>query len=169
MGYIAMSKESEVLLLEPAPREASDYVVPAALAAGGLAVAFSLFGKKKGSASSSSPDADEKEVALSSDMMKYDIGEDYEQLVLEPFLAEQAEDGILYTTGMGDEAGGLSIEEAEALKASRVKVLNAYSVTHKVRVGDDLVLISKLNQKYSAVQNFNKWLLATTQKFQETY
>lgn len=164
-----MSKESEDLLLAPAPPEASDYVVPVAIAAGGLAVAFSLFGKNKGSAASSSPDAGEKEVAFSSDMMKYDIGEDYEQLVLEPFLAEQAEDGILYTTGMGDEAGGLSIEETEALKASRIKVLNAYSKTHKARVGDEQRLISELNQKSSAVQNFNQWLLSTTQKFQETY
>jgi len=158
------------LLLEPEKRGAGSYILPAALAAGGVALLYTTVKKGDSKKSGSSLSAAANEVAFSSSYGSYKVGKDYEQLVVESYLSEQAEDGNLHLADGGDAlVGQIYIPEEEYIKRTRAEVLSAFKATHKARVGKEKVLISKLPQDKTGVQKFNKWLEAQVKNFQETY
>ena len=160
-------EDTSDLILEPEKRTLGSFLLPAALAAGTAALIYSSVKKSDKKSSSKTPEAGTNEVVFASNYGSFSIGDDYQQLVLESYLAEQAEDGNLQITG---ETGGLfaSIEET-LIVSTRSEVLAAFKSTHKVKVSKERILISALPQGKTGVQSFNKWLEAETKKFQENY
>lgn len=155
------------LILEPEKKTLSSFLLPAALAAGAAALIYTKAKKSDKKSSGGSPSAGSNEVAFSSNYGSYTIGADYEQITLESYLAEQAEDGNLQIKG---ESSGLfaSMEDTLMLN-TRIQVLEAFKSTHKVKVGDERILIRDLPQDKTGVQSFNEWLETQTKKFQENY
>jgi len=166
--------EKESLLLQQEKKGPADLILPLALGAAGAAILYTTVGKskssKKSEGSSASPAA-ANEVVFSSNFGSYSMGRDYEQLVLESYLAEQAEAGNLYTDsgdgGLFEALGGV-IDDA-LMKNSRGEVLSAFKSTHYVKVGKERVQISALPQGKTGVQKFNEWLESRTKYFQENY
>ena len=98
------------------------------------------------------------------------MGTDYQQLVLEPYLSEQAEDGNLHLKGQGSGfVGSIPMIEDLMLKHTRESVVSAFKATHRVKVGKEIVQISNLPQDKTGVQKFNAWLEEETKNFQENY
>ena len=92
------------LILEPEKKTLGSFLLPAALAAGTAALIYSSVKKSDKKSSSKTPEAGSNEVVFASNYASFSIGDDYQQLVLESYLAEQAEDGNLQIKG---ETGGL--------------------------------------------------------------
>jgi len=163
---------SEGMLLEPEKKTLGSWLLPAALAAGGAALVYRAAkkGDKKSKPSASAPAASASEVAFSANHSSYSMGKDYEQLVLEPYLAEQAEDGNLHLKGQGSGfVGSIPMVENLMLDHTRKTVISAFKSTHKVKVGKEFVQISALPQGKTGVQKFNDWIEEKTKSFQENY
>ena len=161
--------EAPSLLLEPEKKSLDSYILPAALALGAAALIVTTMRKKEKKTKSSSSKnltAGANEVVFSSDFKSYEIGEDYEQLTLEPYLAEQAEQGDFY---MGGGPGIIESVEKELMKKARAEVLSAFKATHQVKVGKSLMAISGLPKDRKSVQDFNAWLVDRVRVFQEEY
>lgn len=159
------------MLLEPEKKGLSSFLLPAALAAGGAALIYKVAKKKEEKkAKASAPSAGSSEVVFSATHSNYSMGKDYEQLVLEPYLSEQAEDGDLHLKGQGEGFfGSISVLEPEMITRTRKAVISAFKATHRVKVGTEIVQISSLPQGKTGVQKFNDWIEERTKNFQETY
>jgi hypothetical protein len=164
-----MSDEDGNLLLEPEKRSLASFLLPAALAVGGAALIYSKSKKAddKKSSGSSAPDAGSNEVVFATNYGSFTIGDDYEQIQLESYLAEQAEDGNLQIPGeTGELFAGI---EGTLVVSTRSEVIAAFRSTHKVKVGDERVLISSLPGGKTGVVKFNEWLFDRVKHFQENY
>jgi hypothetical protein len=158
------------MLLEPEKRSFGSFLLPAALAAGGAALIYKAAKKSEKKSKASAPSAGDNEVAFSANHSAYSMGKDYEQLVLEPYLSEQAEDGNLHLKGQGSGLiGAIPMVENLMLDHTRKNVIAAFKATHRAKVGKDRVTISDLPQDKTGVQKFNEWLEEETKMFQENY
>lgn len=157
-------------LLEPEERGLSDFIVPGLLGVAGAALLWKFSSKKKVNESKkvTKPDVLDNEIKFSSNYSTYSVGKLWETAVLEPFLAEQAEEGNLITISYID--GGIISSAIKAMvNDSRKKILSAFNSTHKVSTANGEILISKLPSGKSGVQKFNSWLDERVKNFQETY
>ncbi len=153
-------------LLEPEEKGVGDYVVPGLIGVAGAALLYRSYSKKKKGKSKKKPDAESNEVKFSKNLSTYSVGKDWKDLVLEPYLAEQAEENNLITSGY---MGNITMDQLQPMMAkSRRQVLTVFRATHKVNTTDGNVLISQLPDK-SGVRSFNQWLDSETQAFQENY
>lgn len=158
-------------LLEPEDRGISDFILPGILGVAGAALIYKSFSKKekKGSAKSA-PTASDNEIKFSKGFSTYTVGKDWESMTLEPYLAEQAEEGNLITEDYADDTliGSTGMIEP-MLNDTRKKVVAAFRATHKVSTSEGESLISKLPPEKSGVKRFNEWLDAQVREFQEEY
>lgn len=160
----------EGMLLEPEKKSLGSLLLPAALAVGGAALIYKKVKKSDKKKAASAPTAGDSEVVFSTNHSSYSMGKDYEQLVLEPYLAEQAEDGNLHLKGQGSGfIGSISMIEDMMLSHTRNGIISAFKATHRVKVGKEIVQISNLPQDKTGVQKFNAWLEEETKNFQENY
>lgn len=159
------------MLLEPEKKSLGSMLFPAALAVGGAALIYKTVKKKEDKKSkSSAPNVGASEIAFSANHSSYSMGKDYEQLVLEPYLSEQAEDGNLHLKGQGSGfIGAIPMIENLMMDHTRKSVISAFKSTHRAKVGQETVQISDLPQGKTGVQKFNAWLEEKTKSFQETY
>jgi len=157
-------------LLEPEEKGIGDYLIPGLLGVAGAALLYKSMSKKKSSngGSSSKVEASDNEVKFSKGYSNYAVGKDWEEMTLEPYLAEQAEEGNLITADYADDSMVTVEMIRPSMKDSRAKTLAAFRSTHKVGTTDGEVPISKLPSK-SGVQKFNAWLDTQVEKFQEEY
>lgn len=152
-------------LLEPEEKEPSDYLLPVALGVGGAALLYKAFwGKKDKKKAKAAPEADRDQVSFSDDYSSYKVGGEWVGMVLEPYLAEQAEEGNLLVT----DATGLKADHPTMTK-SRGEVLTTFFATHRVKLPKGEVLISELSPDRKKVEEFQDFVNTETEKFQETY
>ena len=155
--------------MEPEEKGIGDYVVPGLLGVAGAALLYKSMSGKKKSKAAAKPEAKDNEVKFSKTYAAYDVGDDWVEMTLEPYLAEQAEEGNLTTADYVDTMVGLTLEKLRPLMAdTRKRVLTAFRATHKVSTTDGETLISQLPEK-SGVEKFNKWLDERVEEFQEEY
>ena len=161
---------SDSPLLERADLDAGDYLVPGLIGVAGLALLFSVTRKRRARSAPKKPDADDTGVQFSKSFAVYTVGKDWEELVLEPFLAERAEQVDLLTEAyLQETVGNLPKSKTNSLLTeSRVGIISVFKATHKVSTSDGDVLIAALPNK-SGVQDFNLWLDEEIKKFQESY
>lgn len=161
---------TRVQLLEPKEKDISDFIIPGLIGLAGAAIIYKSLSKKKDNDEKApAPEAKNDDIVFSSDYSSYSIGKDWESLVLEPFLAEQAEEENLVTLSFAEESK--FIEEPfvdEVLNTSRNEVLDIFRSTHKVTAPSGRILISNLPDK-SSVKKFNEWLESQVKNFQEEY
>jgi hypothetical protein len=159
----------ESMLLEPEKKGLGGILLPAALAAGGAALIYNATRKSEKKASKKfAPVADPNEVVFSSSYGSYALGRDYERLILEAYLSEQAEAGNLALRGEQEPTVTDSLHQA-MIEKTRNEVISAFKSTHYARVGKEKVQISALPQDKTGVQKFNAWLEKEVKSFQETY
>lgn len=156
-------------LLEPEEKGLGDYLVPGLLGVAGAALLYSSMSKKKKSSESTKPEADRNEVKFSKTYDSFDVGDDWIEMTLEPYLAEQSEEGNLATADYVGTMENLTLEALRPLMAdTRQRVISAFSATHKVSTADGETLISHLPDK-PGVEKFEEWLYEQVEKFQEEY
>jgi len=158
-------------LLEPEKKGMGGLIVPGLIGVAGAALLYSSISKKKDKKSAAKkPVAEVGEVKFSKNFATYSIGKDWKEMVLEPFLADQAEENNLITSDYQELMEGMTMEQLRPVMAeSREGILKLFRSTHKVETADGLALISTLPADKSGVQAFNKWLDSETETFQENY
>ena len=159
----------ESALLEPEERGMNDLIVPGILGLVGAALIYNSVTSKK-SKSAVKPEASDNEVKFSKSYSAYAVGDDWKETVLEPFLAEKAEEQDLITADyMNNTMEGITMAQLRPLMDnSRKQVLAVFKSTYKVSTSDGSAFISDLPNK-SGVQKFNKWLDEQIADFQENY
>lgn len=160
---------AESQFLEPDKKGIEDMILPGLIGVAGAALIYTSLSKKKKANGKSKPSAEDNEVKFSKSYAAYSVGKEWVELTLEPYLAEQAEEGNLTTSDYVDTMEGLTLEALQPLMAdTRKRVLAAFRVTHKVGTSEGEVLISKLPDK-SGVREFNEFMDVTAKEFQESY
>lgn len=161
---------STSLLLEPERPVIADYAIPIGLGALGVGlIAYSMRkgsgGKKKGKKLK----AEDSEVLFGPEYKSFSIGDDWMELTLEPFLAEQAEENKLITVEYQELMTGMTEDQlAPILAKSRKDNLKVFFSTTKVKTPKGDEYISKLPGT-KAVSEFKKILDDETKEFQEEY
>ena len=162
---------SSALLLEPEKQSLYDYAIPLGLGALGIGlIAYSMKGEgKKKKKSGKKPKADSDEVLFGKDYKTFSIGNDWLELTLEPFLAEQAEENKLITVDYQELMTGMTEDQlAPVLAQSRKENLQLFFSTTKVKTQKGDEYISKLPAT-KAVSEFRKIIDSETKAFQEEY
>lgn len=164
--------KSSNLLLEPEGRGLTDFVLPGILGLAGAALLYSSL-KKKSPESKVPPltEVGDQEIKFSKNFKDYLVGKNWEAAVLEPFLAEKAEDGSLLTLEEAQGSGFISAAGGEgvALLESRKKILPIFRSSHSATADSGQILLSQLPSGKVGVQKFNEWLDARIKNFQEEY
>jgi hypothetical protein len=161
----ASNPEASNPLLEAADRDPTDLLIPAAVGLAGVALLFTV-AKKKKKESAPAPKVNSDQVSFSADFTTHRIGDGWEDTVLEPYLADQAEEGVLTT--ISDEPN-LSPDVFRAkMESTRKEVLDAFAKTHKVKVPSGDKLISDLPDK-PKVRDFLNFIQNATVEFQGYY
>ena len=158
----------ESALLQPEERGMGDLLVPGLLGIGVAALIYKS--TTKTSKSTAKPDADDSEVKFSKNYSAYAVGDDGKETVLEPFLAEKAEEAELITADyLNDTMQGITMAQLRPLmENSRKEILPVFMSTHKASTSEGSVFISALPNK-TGVQKFKKWLNEQIADFQENY
>lgn len=168
-----MSEEDKSkMILKPKKRGPEAFILPAALAVGGAALLFSSTNRssKSSKKESSKSSLAANEISFSKNHGSYSMGKDYEELVLEPYLAEQAEEGNLVIADDDPNTfGPINSMHKAMMKKTREDTVSAFKSTHRAKVGDEKILISNLPQDKAGVKNFNSWLNGQVKYFQENY
>jgi len=162
--------ERSPMLLEAEGPSLSDYAVPAGLGLAGAAlIYFAWKGSKKNGNGKSKPKAEANEVVFSGDYKSYTVGDDWIEMTLEPFLAEQAEEYDLITADYEGTMEGLTVEQLRPLMAeSRKANLKVFYNSYKVKTSKGEELIAKLPDT-KAVREFKETINTATAEFQEQY
>ena len=162
---------SESAFIQPAEKTAADFIVPGLLGAAGAALLYVSFSKKKTKKKTAKkPSAEASEVKFSKSFTSYTVGKDWEDTVLDPYLAEQAEENNLVTVSllnatMGNPGFGVL---KPILEDSRDSILSAFIATHKVATHEGDSYIDQLPDK-SGVREFVEWIRGKIMAFQEAY
>lgn len=165
-------------LLEPEGRSTSDLIVPGLIGVAGLAILYFAYNKKKKKVvkpSESKPKTTTDSVTFSKLYVEYSVDPGWITNVLEPFLMQQHEEGVLVTNSTYS-GSALNIDTSPLWKAeiaaSRKSVINAFCETHKAITHDGALTfsaINKANAKQPGVVKFKAWLDAQVKAFQEEY
>jgi len=156
--------EKSPYLLEAEDKDMSEYLLPAAIGVGGVALLYRAFRKKSKRKKKAAPEADRDQVTFSEDFSSYKIGKEWAGMVLEPYLAEQAEEGNLLVT----DATGLKSDHP-SMTTSRNNVLSTFYSTHHVRLPKEERPISELPKDRKKVEEFLNFVNTEAKNFQETY
>ena len=179
-NFIAVnpSRRDAGLILEPKETDYSKYAIPAAIGIVGVAALYfylnredsdSSSKKKKKNGKVKTKKAESDEVIFYDNFKKYDIGSDWFDEKLEPFLSEQAEENNLITDSHLE---SLFIKDSDmgSKKKSRDKIIKTFISTYKVRDADDdhMIIISKLPEN-KAKEDFLSYIEEMTEEFQSEY
>lgn len=162
---------SDSLLLEPEGSSIGDYAIPVGLGLAGIgliALAMRSSDKKNGK-NGKKPKAEDNEVVFGKNYKSFSVGDDWIDLTLDPFLAEQAEENSLITAEYQELMTGMTREQlVPIMKESREENLKVFYSTTKVKTPEGEELISKLPDT-KAASDFKKILNDETKDFQEDY
>lgn len=147
-----------------------DWVIPAsafAVVVGAAIVLRSKSSSDKGSSARSSnrssggtaPDG----LVFNSNMKGWSMGDRFEEDVLIPYLAYQAEGGSLKTMGHPENSSRIEIDSSRGL------VAKSFSMTEKARFSGDEIFISEIPTEHKGKSDFNKWLDSAIMRFQGSY
>ena len=147
-----------------------DWVIPASAFAVVVGAAIVLRSKSS-SDKRSSPRSSERSsggkasdgLVFNSNMKSWSMGDRFEEDVLIPYLAYQAEGGSLKTAGHPENSSKSEIDSSRGL------VAKSFSMTEKARFSGDEISISEIPIEHKGKSDFNKWLDSAIMKFQENY
>lgn len=141
---------------------------------GGGALAIILFNKRKkekkegGEEENKAPVAKGMRVAFSKDYASYEVGEDWRDSVLEPYLEDAAEERALATASWQYEDSLPMSSVRLNMDRTRETVLEAFFRSHTVDTHEGEKMISQLPNA-DIVRQFKSQVGSWTQKFQETF
>lgn len=161
---------SEHLLVEK-PAEATDYIVPIAIALGGAVLWYKTSkakekNRKARNKAATPPEPNRDQVTFSEDSSNYMIGPDWKEITLEPYLAEQAEENNLITESLREPDSSDSFQHL--MEESRNNVVSAFFATHRVNTPSGEMTISELPEG-PKVQEFKDHVKQEVKRFQGDY